>query len=135
MTLPSDLFKIALKPFELLTYKFVTFPNMNLTRSVKFLGRSIIVKYTFNALHRTLAWISPLDHSPGHFGQRIIVIKLILVDFDSHIANYLKNLHRCCLYTCLFMLCKNSLLSRLTSPTDFKHLQTYASPVIGLMAP
>ena len=60
---------------------------MNFTRSVKFLGRSIIVKYTFHALHGTLVWISPLDRAPGHFGQGIIVIKLILVDFDGHNAN------------------------------------------------
>ena len=60
---------------------------MFLTRSVKFLGRSIIVKYTFHALHGTLVWISPLDRAPGNFGQGIIVIKLILVDFDGHNAN------------------------------------------------
>ena len=60
---------------------------MSFTRSVKFLGRSIIFKYTFYALHGTLVWISPLNRAPGHFGQGIIVIKLILVDFDGHNAN------------------------------------------------
>ena len=60
---------------------------MTFTRSVKFLGRSIIVKYTFHALHGTLVWISPLDRALVHFGQGIIVIKLILVDFDDHNAN------------------------------------------------
>ena len=35
-------------------------------------------------LHSTLVWISPLDLAPGHFGQGIIVIKPILVDFDGH---------------------------------------------------
>ena len=62
---------------------------MSFTPSVKFLGRSIIVKYTFHALHCTLVWISSLDRAPGHFGQGIIMIKLILVDFDSHNANIL----------------------------------------------
>ena len=56
---------------------------MSLTRSVKFLGQSNIVKYTYG----TLVWISALDRAPGHFGQGIIVIKLILVDFDGHNAN------------------------------------------------
>ena len=56
---------------------------MSFTRSVKFLGQPIIVKNTYG----TLVWISPLDHAPGHFGQGIIVIKLILVGFDSHNAN------------------------------------------------
>ena len=56
---------------------------MSFTRSVKFLGQSIIIQYTYG----TLVWISPLDRAPGHFGQGIIVIKLILVDFDSHNAN------------------------------------------------
>ena len=32
-------------------------------------------------------WNSPLDHAPGHFGQGIIVIQLILVDFDDQNAN------------------------------------------------
>ena len=68
---------------------------MSFTRSVKFLGQSIIVKYTYG----TLVGISPLDRAPGHFGQGIIVIKLILVDFDG--KYYFKNLHRCSLYTCL----------------------------------
>ena len=31
--------------------------------------------------------IMPLDRAPGHFGHRIIVIKLILVNFDVHNAN------------------------------------------------
>ena len=69
---------------------------MIFTRTVKFLGRSIIVKYTFHAL----VWISPLDRAPGHFGQRIIVIKLILVDFDGHNANITLKIY-------MFMLCKN----------------------------
>ena len=56
---------------------------MSFTRSVKFLGRSIIVKYTYG----TSVWISPLDRAPGHFGQGIIVIKLILIDFGGHNAN------------------------------------------------
>ena len=56
---------------------------MSFTRSVKFLGQPIIVKYTYG----TLVWISPLDRTPGHFGQGIIVIKLMLVDFDGHNAN------------------------------------------------
>ena len=60
---------------------------MSFTRSVKFLGQSIIVKYTFHALHGTLVWIYPLDRAPGHFGQGIIVVKLILVYFDGHNAN------------------------------------------------
>ena len=53
---------------------------MSFTRSVKFVRRSIIVKHTFHAL-------PPLDRAPGHFGQGIIVIKLILIDFDGHNAN------------------------------------------------
>ena len=64
---PSGLFSVALKLFELSTYKL----------------QSIIVKYTYG----TLVWISPLDRAPGHFGQGIIVIKLILVDFDGYNAN------------------------------------------------
>ena len=60
---------------------------MFFTRSVKFLGRSIIVKYTLHTLHGTLVWIFPLDLAPGHFSQGIIVIKLNLVDFDGHNAN------------------------------------------------
>ena len=56
---------------------------MSFTRSVKFLGQSNIVKYTYG----TLVWISALDRAPGQFGQGIIVIKLILVDFDGHNAN------------------------------------------------
>ena len=56
---------------------------MSFTRLVKFLGQSIIVKYTYG----TLVWISPLDRAPGHFGRGIIMIKLILVDFDGHNAN------------------------------------------------
>ena len=60
---------------------------MSFTRSVKFLGRSIIVKYTFHARHGTLVWISLLDRASGHFGQGIIVVKLFLVDFDGHNAN------------------------------------------------
>ena len=72
-----------LKLFELLTFKLVTFSIYEFTRSVKFLGQSIIFKYTYG----TLVWISPLDRAPGHFGQGIIVIKLILVDFDGHNAN------------------------------------------------
>ena len=60
---------------------------MSFTRSVKFVGQSIIVKYTYG----TLVWISSLDRAPGHFGQGIIVIKpwikLILVNFDGHNAN------------------------------------------------
>ena len=51
---------------------------MSFTRSVKFLGQSIIVKYTYG----TLVWISPLNRAPGNFGQGII-----LVDFDGHNAN------------------------------------------------
>ena len=43
----------------------------------------MIVKYTYG----TLVLISPLDRAPGHFGQEIIVIKLILVDLDGHNAN------------------------------------------------
>ena len=39
--------------------------------------------YTFHALHL----ISPLDRAPGNFGHRIIVLKLILVEFDDHNAN------------------------------------------------
>ena len=70
---------------------------MRFTHSVKFLEQSIIVKYTYG----TLVWISPLDRALGQFGQVIIVIKLILVDFDCHNANFFKNLHRCSLYTCL----------------------------------
>ena len=58
---------------------------MSFTRSVNFLGRSIIVKYTFNALHSTLVWVSPLERAPGHFGQEIIVD--YLVDFDGNNAN------------------------------------------------
>ena len=78
---------------------------MSFTRSVEFLGRSIIVKYTFHALHGTLLWISPLDRAPGHFGQGII-----LVVFDGHNAYItLKKLHRCSLYTCLC--CVNFLAS------------------------
>ena len=57
---------------------------MSFTRSV---GRLVVVKYTFHALHGTLFWISPLDRAPGQFGQRIIVIKLILVDFDGQNSN------------------------------------------------
>ena len=53
---------------------------MSFTRSIKFLGQSIIIKYTYG----TLVWIFPLDRAPG---QGIIVIKLILVDFDDHNAN------------------------------------------------
>ena len=56
---------------------------MSFTRSVKFLGQSIIVKYSYI----TLVGISPLDRAPGYFGQGIIVIKLILVDFDGHNAD------------------------------------------------
>ena len=66
---------------------------MIFTRLNKFLGRSIIVKYTFHALHGTLVWISPLYRAPGHFGQGNIVIKLILVDFDGHNANITVFLH------------------------------------------
>ena len=51
---------------------------MNFTHSVKSLGQSIFVKYTYG----TLVWISPLDRAPGHFGQGIKLIKLILVGFD-----------------------------------------------------
>ena len=43
----------------------------------------VLIKYTFG----TLVWISLLDRAPGHLGQGIIVIKLILVDFDGHNAN------------------------------------------------
>ena len=39
---PSGLFSVALKPFELMTYKFVTFPKYELTLYVKILARSII---------------------------------------------------------------------------------------------
>ena len=40
--------------------------------------------YTFHALHL----ISPLDRAPGHyFGHGMILLKLILVDFDDHNAN------------------------------------------------
>ena len=53
---------------------------MSFTPSVKFLGRSIIVKYTYG----TLVWIFPLDRA---LGQGIIVIKIILVDFDGQNAN------------------------------------------------
>ena len=60
---------------------------MSFTRSIKFLRQSIIVKYTYG----TLVWISTLDRAPGHFGQGIIVIKLILVDFDGHNANITLN--------------------------------------------
>ena len=68
-----------LKPTSEFTY-------ISFTRSVKFLGQSIIVKYTYG----TLVWISPLDHA--HFGQGIIVVNLILVDFDGCNANItLKN--------------------------------------------
>ena len=56
---------------------------MSFTCSVKFLERSIIVQYTYG----TLVLTSPLDRAPSHFSQGIIVIKLILVDFDSHNAN------------------------------------------------
>ena len=73
----SGLFSVALKLFELLTYKFVTF------LIYEFYTFSQIFKYTYG----TLVCISPLDRAPGHFGQRIIVIKLILVDFDNHNAN------------------------------------------------
>ena len=57
---------------------------MCFTRSVKFLGQLIFIKYT----HGTLVCISPVDRAPGQFGQGIIVIKLILVDLDGHNANF-----------------------------------------------
>ena len=92
------LFEIALKSFELLTYKFVTFPKYEFNTFSKKLSSiylcwvyfsctyvrtpSPLLKYSFHALH----WISPLDRAPGHFGKGIIVIKLILVDFDGHNA-------------------------------------------------
>ena len=60
---------------------------MSFTHSVKFLGQPIIGKYIFNTLEGILVWISPLDCAPGNFGQGIIVIKLMLVDFDGHDAN------------------------------------------------
>ena len=75
---------------------------MSFTRSVKFLGQSIIVKYTYG----TLVWISPLDRAPGHFRQGIIVIKLILVDFDGHNANITLKICTVVVYI-LFMLCNN----------------------------
>ena len=42
---------------------------MSFTRSGKFLGPSIIVKYTYG----TLVLISPLDRATSHLGQGIIV--------------------------------------------------------------
>ena len=55
---------------------------MSFTRSFKILGQSIIIKYNYG----TLVWISLLNRAPGHFGEGIIVIKIILVDFDGHNA-------------------------------------------------
>ena len=60
---------------------------MSLTHSVKMLAQLVNVKYTLHALVDTHVRISPLDRGPGHFGQGIIAIKLILVDFDGHNAN------------------------------------------------
>ena len=65
-----------------------------------------------HALHGTLVWISPLYRAPGHFGQGIIVIKLILVDFNDHNANISLKI---CTHVVYIV---------------FQHLQT--SPVIGL---
>ena len=74
---------------------------MSFTRLVKFLGRSIIVKYTFYARHGTLVWISPIDRAPGHFGQGIIVVKLIMVDFELHLCKYYFKNCTDVVYTCL----------------------------------
>ena len=86
---PSVLFSVALKLFELLTYKFVTFPEYDFYTFSK-IFRTIIVSVNFSCLswHCTLVWISPHDRAPGRFGQGIIVIKLILVDFDGHNAYF-----------------------------------------------
>ena len=65
---------------------------MSFTCSVKFLGRSIIVKYTFHALHGTLVGISPHDCAPGHFSKGIVMLKLLLVNFDGHNANITLNI-------------------------------------------
>ena len=83
---------------------------MSFTRSVKFLGQTIIVKYTYGTLVR----ISPLDRAPGHFGQGIIVRKLILVDFDGNNANITLKICTDVDYVHVYV-CKNfSLLSRKT---------------------
>ena len=86
----SGLFKIALKPFELLTYKFFTFPKYEFNMFIKKCSSIdffwVYISCTFwnarpnfpscpHALHGTLVWISPLDRAPGHFDQGIIVIK------------------------------------------------------------
>ena len=51
----SGFFSVALKSFEILAYKYVTFPE--LPRLVKIQARSIIALYTLQALFDTLVRI------------------------------------------------------------------------------